>query len=135
MMMTALEALAVEHRAWPTDPDRYACPCGAGDLMFLSELVAHLIEAGAGRAPGVVEDLRDQLAQAETRVQAEIDWQYQIAARENAAAAEQEKRHNARIADLLARMDTWQRIGRRVVDAQRAGRKTVRIADLIGEAS
>lgn len=135
MTTTFLETLAVYHRTYPTAAHRYACPCGAGDYLTLTELAAHLIEAGAGQAPSEVADLREQLARAQGRIDREVDWQYQISARAKAAAVALSRRHDEQMRALRDRMDTWQQIGRRVEEARKAGRKTVRIADLLREAS
>lgn len=45
--------------------------------------------------------------------------------------AEQRARYEASLADARKTDDTLREIGRRVIDARRAGRKTVRVADLL----
>ena len=120
-------------------PARYSgyCPeCGErwqpGDLIRSDDrdpdglpIWAHAV------CPDVpVQQLRRQLAAAHARIDTEIDWQHQIAARakqENAEALDQQRR---RYEDA---MDRWHRLGqqadRLLTAAKRTGRKTLRVHD------
>lgn len=134
-MTTPADVATRDHHAYPTGDNTYACPCGAGGRLFLGDLTMHLVEVGMAHQPADVASLREQLAAAEDRIQTEIDWQHQIAARAAQEAAQRAERSIEALRKLLADMDRWQRIGREVEQLGLAGRKTVRLADLTGKAT